>query len=113
MANAKKISWFHTATGATLYAIIRRDADNYRLDDGTGSFASAPADPYRSLTEDGVVKGLHEVSENRAAWNDGRYDAFIYKQNGGSPAPVSDSMLGRQALVVINDVQTVLWQATS
>ena len=93
MANVKKIWTAKIATAATVYAIVRREADLYRLDDADGlTFASAPADPYLSLAEDAVIKGLYEVSENRAAWDPGAYKAFIYTQAGASPAPASDTL---------------------
>lgn len=102
MAAAKKLSVFR-ATGATVYAIVRREADSFRLNDADGSFAVAPADPYLVLVEDAVVKGLYEVSESRTVWSNGAYMAFFYAQAGGSPSPVADTLFDKQALYINND----------
>ena len=63
MANAKKIILDWSETAKTVYAIVRREADGYRLNDADGAFASVPADPYISLAEDSVIKGRYEVSD--------------------------------------------------
>src|SRR3990172_3285973 len=72
VATIKKILHAWSATGLTIYCIIRREVDNYRLNDAGGTFAASPADPYLSLVEDSVIKGLYEVEESRTAWDDGR-----------------------------------------
>lgn len=89
MANAKKFQLAYP-TGRTIYAIIVRHADDYRINDADGAFASAPADPYITVTENGTLKGLYELSENRAAWADGSYSILFYEQLGGSPALATD-----------------------
>lgn len=104
MPNSKRLL-INTTTAATVYAIVRRDSDGYRLNDSGGAFASAPADPYVSLTEDAVIKGMYERSENRTAWSDGRYTVAYYKQAGGAPAPVSDTLLSVQAYSVLGDLE--------
>src|SRR4030067_1100824 len=103
MANIKLLRTTKIITASTVYAIVRRESDLYRLDDGDGAFAAAPADPYLSLTEDTVIKGLYEVSESRTAWTAGRYQAFIYKQAGGSPVPASDTLLDLMDFYVVGD----------
>ena len=103
MANVKKLSTTKIVTGTTVYCIVRREIDLYRLDDGDGSFAAAPADPYLSLTEDSVIKGLYEVSESRAAWNAGRYKVFVFTQAGGSPVPASDTLDDVMDFYVVGD----------
>jgi hypothetical protein len=80
MANVKKLGTINIATGASVYCIVRREADGFMLDDADGTFSAAPADPYLALTEDAVIKGLYEVSESRTVWNQGRYKAFFYNQ---------------------------------
>ena len=107
MANAKLISTAWGETGITAYCIVRRGSDNYRLDDVDGSFAASPADPYLSLSEDSVIKGLYEVSENRTAWTDGRYLVAIYKQIGGSPAPASDAIIGGGEININGDLEVI------
>ena len=108
MPNVKKITLDWSETGKTIYCIIRREADGYRLNDADGAFASNPADPYLSLSEDTVIKGRYEVSESRQAWNDGNYSIAIYKQAGGSPAPASDTIIGTGSLYIISDMEIIL-----
>lgn len=108
MAYAKKIISDWSETGKTVYAIVRREADGYRLNDADGAFALAPADPYLSLTEDTVIKGRYEKSEARTVWTDGRYTVAVYKQAGGSPAPASDTIVGSGELAIENDLEVYL-----
>ena len=113
MANVKKLGTSKIVPGNTVYCIIRRELDDFRLDDADGlTFAAAPADPYVSLTEDSAIKGLYEVSESRVAWNDGRYRAFIYIQSGASPAPVDDALVDQMDFWVLGDliVNAVPWE---
>jgi len=105
MPNTKKISLAWSETGRTVYAIIRREADDFRFDDADGSFGAAPADPYLSLAEDAVIKGLYEVSEARTAWGDGNYLILIYRQAGGAPAPVSDTIIGSSKMSIVSDAE--------
>jgi len=114
MANVKKIGTSKIVPGNIVYCIVRREADGFRLDDADGlTFAAAPADPYVSLTEDSVIKGLYEVSESRVAWNDGRYKVFIYVQSGASPAPVNDALFDQMDFWVLGDqvVNVVPWES--
>ena len=103
MANTKLINISWSETGVTVYCIIRREADLYRLNDADGTFALNPADPYLPLTEDSTIKGLYEKSESRVVWNDGDYYFVFYKQAGGSPAPVSDTVIGYGTMEIISD----------
>lgn len=105
---AKKIIQDWSETGKTAYCIIRRESDNYRLNDADGSFAFNPADPYLTLTEDSVIKGRYEASESRTAWGDGIYTVVVFKQTGGSPAPVSDTIIGSGELYIVNDIEIAL-----
>lgn len=105
MANVKRLTLDYSATALTVYAIIRREVDSYRLNDADGAFASAPADPYLSLTEDSVIKGRYEKNESRQVWNNGEYMVVFYQQAGGSPAPVSDTIIGSGVLWIIADAE--------
>lgn len=105
MASVKRLTLDYSATALTVYAIIRREVDSYRLDDGTGSFAVSPADPYVSATEDAVIKGRYQIDESRQVWTDGRYTVAFYQQAGGSPAPVSDTIIGSGELVIYSDAE--------
>lgn len=113
MANAKKIISDYSATGSTVYAVIRREADEYLLNDADGAFAAAPADPYISLTENATIKGRYEKSEARAAWNDGQYTVAVYLQSGGSPSPVADTIIGSGSMYIVSDTEVVLDAAVS
>ena len=106
MPNVKKIIQPNSETGKTIYSIIKREADGFLLNDADGTFSAAPADPYLSLSEHATIKGLYEVSESRAVWNDGRYTVTIYKQSGGSPAPASDTVVGGGEIVIKDDLET-------
>lgn len=108
MANVKRLTLDYSATALTVYAIIRREVDSYRLDDATGSFAASPADPYVTLTEDSVIKGRYENNESRQVWNDGRYTVTVYQQTGGSPSPVADTIIGSGELSIVADTETAL-----
>jgi hypothetical protein len=108
MANTKKIIADYFETGATLYCIIRRELDDYLLNDADGAFAAAPADPYVSMTENSTIKKRYELSESRTAWNDGVYGLIVYKQVGGSPAPVSDTLVASGDMVIDNDEEVIL-----
>ena len=88
-----------------VYAIVRREADAYRLNDADGAFASAPADSYIPLTEDTVIIGRYQLSESRTVWNDGRYTVAIYEQAGGSPSPVNDAIIGSGEMYIVSDAE--------
>ena len=105
---AKVLTLDWSETGLTVYCIVRREADSFRLDDADGSFTAAPADPYLSLAEDAVIKGRYEVSESRTVWDDGEYTVTIYRQVGGSPVPASDITIGTGRLFVLSDAEIVL-----
>ena len=108
MAENKRITLDWDATGLTAYCIIRREADDFRMDDADGSFAASPADPYISLTEDAVIKGRYELDEARTVWDDGRYSVAIYSQAGGSPAPASDTIIGTGEMAIKTDLEVFL-----
>lgn len=107
MANAKK-GVANTTTGATVYVIINRESDDYLLNDADGAFASAPADPYVSMTEHATLKGRYAKSESRTVWTDGQYGWTAYKQAGGSPSPVADTVIGAEIMTVVNDLEVTL-----
>lgn len=105
MANVKKIALDHNETGKTVYCIIARAADGYLLNDADGAFAAAPADPYLSLAEHATIKSRYTVSESRTAWNNGIYSVTIYKQAGGSPSPVADTVIGSGEIAIADDLE--------
>ncbi len=108
MAEIKRITLDWSETGITAYYICRREVDDYRMDDSDGDFATAPADPYQELTEDSVIKGRYEADEARVAWNDGRYTFTFYKQDGGSPVPASDTVIGTGEMIIKDDLELLL-----
>ena len=107
MANDKRLN-VKAPTGSTVYAIIKRVSDAYYLNDTDGFFAISPVDPYLSLAEDGTMKGYFSKTENRTTWTDGDYLIAIYQQSGGSPAPVSDTLLSVEQIQIRNDLITTL-----
>lgn len=92
-------------TGQTLYAIIRRAADGYFLNDADGAFAAAPADLFLAFVEDLSVKGLYTIAENRTVWNDGKYAILVYSQTGGAPATASDFPIGEGEIDIVDDAE--------
>lgn len=108
MAENKRITLDWDTTGLIVYAIVRREADDFRLNDADGAFAETPADPYVSLTEDAVIKGRYELDEARTVWNKGRYSVAIYSQAGGSPVPASDTIIGTGEMAIENDLEIFL-----
>ena len=108
MPENKRITLDWDTIGLTVYCIIRREIDDFRMDDADGSFAVSPADLYISMTEDAVIKGRYELDEARTAWDDGRYTVAIYNQVGGSPAPASDTIIGTGEIVIKDDLEVFL-----
>ena len=108
MAENKRITLDWDATGLTVYCIIRREIDDFRMDDADGSFAETPADPYVSMTEDAVIKGRYELDESRTVWTAGRYSVAIYSQAGGSPSPASDTIIGTGEMAIKDDLEVFL-----
>ncbi len=106
MANIKKLTLDWSETGITVYCIVRREVDLFLLDDADGTFAASPADPYLSLTEDSVIYGRYEVSESRQVWDNGSYTVICYKQNGGSPSPTNDTVIGSGDVFIQGDALT-------
>lgn len=95
-------------TNIVVYCIVRRETDKYLLDDSNGSFATNPADPYLTLTEDSVIKGHYEVNEGRTVWTDGLYTISFYKRVDGNPNPANDIQIGAGEMFVKNDTEVVL-----
>ncbi len=95
-------------TGQTLYAVIRREADGYYMNDADGSFAAAPADYFLTLSEHATVKGFYSASESRATWNDGLYTFIPYIQTGGSPAIASDIPGEAEQMVIQSNAEVTL-----
>jgi hypothetical protein len=109
MANVKRITADYGVTGHTVYAIIRREADKYLLNDADGSFGAAPADPFLSLSEDGTIKGRYEVDESRTVWNDGTYDIVAYNQVGVGPVPAADTMVAVGIMSIVSDAEIEMY----
>lgn len=108
MAENKRITLDWDASGLTVYCIIRRETDDFRMNDADGSFAASPADPFVSMAEDAVIKGRYELDESRTVWTDGRYSVAIYNQVGGSPAPASDTIIGTGEMAIKDDLEVFL-----
>lgn len=108
MPNIKKFIQPWSETGKTVYGIIRREADSHLLDNSTGVFADTSATSYIPFTEHVVIKGQYELLESRSVWNDGRYTATTYKQSGGSPSPIADTIIGAGDIYTVNDIEIVI-----
>lgn len=102
----KRLIFDYPATGLITYGIIRREDDNYLMDDADGSFAVNPVDPYVAFSENGIIKGRYERDEARQIWADGVYTVVLYKQLGGSPTPSADTLIGNGELVIKDDQET-------
>lgn len=105
MPNVKRITFDYGVKGKTVYAIIRREADNFLLDDADGAFGAAPIDYFRTLSENATIRGRYEVDENRTTWNNGKYTIAAYDQVGGSPSPLADTMMGTAAMFIYSDAE--------
>ena len=92
MPNAKKLFTVKVASEKTVYGIVRREADGFFLNNADGAFAAAPANKNLAFSENPSVPGLYEVSESRAAWNDGRYKVFIYSFGSVSITPAATAI---------------------
>jgi hypothetical protein len=112
MANIKNF-YAQFPTGNTLYGIITRMIDGYRINDADGTFTNAPADPYISFTEDAVLKSSYSLSESRSAWDDGLYIITIYRQASVSPSPVGDLLIGSVEIYIKSDLEVVVDISTS
>jgi len=104
---AKKIIIDYPVTGDTLYCLIRRESDDFLLNDADGAFAVSPADPYVTLTENSVIKKRYELLENRTVWADGVYSIMSFKMVGGSPNLINDNLVGSGSMVVYSDIEVI------
>lgn len=103
MANTKTIYQAYWKTGATVYVIILQKSTGYLLNDATGAFANAPADPYVALTEHAAMKGLYSLADARAVWGDDGYSWMAYEKLGASEAPATDTRIGGGYVSVRDD----------
>ena len=110
MAENKNIRFDYYEKGLSLYCIVRKEINQYILDNTDGVFRLSPADPYFAMTENAVVKGLYEVNENRTLWEDGNYHCTVFQKLGASPAPETDDKLGEGDIFITNDyIRYRLW----
>lgn len=103
--NVKKIIFDWPVRGQTVYCVIRREANGHLLDDATGAFAPAPADPFVHLTENSFIRGRYELLESRTAWSDGHYSVAVYVQSGAAPNPAVDELRGSGEIFIQNDLE--------
>lgn len=104
----KKIIVDYPVTGESLYCLIRRESDDFLLNDADGAFAAAPADPYVSLTENSTIKKRYELLENRTVWTDGVYSIISYRLTGVSPNLINDVLISSGIMVVQNNAEVVI-----
>lgn len=119
MANNKQILMDYPTTALTVYCVVRREADDYLLDDADGNFTDAPADYFILMPESQTTEGRYELDESRQVWDNGLYTVCIYKQEGASPIPAADTMIGDGELVIQDDVEisnflsSIPWSGTT
>jgi len=97
-----------TATGQTVYCIVRRDSDGALLRASDGAFENSltATQAAQILTENTTLKGLYEGTENRTAWNDGSYTFICYAEFLiGTVAPVNDLVTGVTRVNFRNDIE--------
>ena len=104
MANNKNIRIMGDK-GLNIYCVIRRNSDNYLIDDADGEFRASPATPYIYLTEDFTIHGLYELVENRIEWNDGEYTVIIYSRTGATPDFFADDIIGGGTIEMFEDLE--------
>jgi hypothetical protein len=96
-----------SANGPTLPNFVE-DPTNAGYWSSLGSF-----DPYLFFTEDSVVKGRYDFSENRQVWVDGQYTATAYRQVGAFPSPADDLILGINGMYVKDNSEVNVEQDVS
>jgi len=113
MAENKNIRFDYYEKGLSLYCIVRKEINQYILDVTDGIFKSSPINPYFTMTENAVVKGLYEFNENRTFWDYGNYHCTVFQKLGASPAPATDDKVGEGDIFIANDhIQYDLWDLT-
>jgi len=70
-------------------------------------------DPYLSFTEDSIIRGRYDFSENRKEWVNGLYTATAYRQVGAYPSPEVDLILGIKSMYVKDNAEVVVEQDVS
>lgn len=119
MANNKQIIMDYATTGLVVYCTVRREADDYMLDDADGTFTDEPADYYIAMPESQTTEGRYELDESRQVWDNGLYTVCIYRQAGAAPFPAADTMIGDGEMVIQDDTEisnflsSVPWTGTT
>jgi len=98
---AKRLAVSYT-TGESVYAIVKRLSDNFYLNDADGSFTASPADPFKTLSEDGVALGLYLANETRERWPDGEY-LVVYYAALTTPDPSVDTLISFSEISLRSD----------
>jgi hypothetical protein len=110
--NSKKIS-IAAYTGLSVYCIVKQESSGKKLDNIDGGFRFSPPNPYIFFVEDSVIKGRYDFSENRQVWRNGVYSFTAYAQNGTSPDPVNDLILGIKSMYVKDNSEVFIEQVAS
>jgi len=93
-----------------IYAVIRREFDDYYLSNITGNFEEDPVSKYVPLTEDDLLKKVYALEESRSEWDDGSYFIAIYLQIEGSPDLENDVLIGGATMWIKDDLEVNLKQ---
>ena len=113
MANTKTVQLDWSASGKTVYVVLRREVDDYILDNTvSGSFTQPSSSPLdvkycTAMIEDTLLLGRYILNESRQVWDDGLYTGAIYLQSGGSPSPTADRIIGSWAFDCVNDSERI------
>ena len=110
MAENKNIRFDYYEKGLSLYCIVRQEINQYILDVTDGIFKSSPINPYFTMTENAIIKGLYEINEARTLWEDGNYHCSVFQKKGTSPDPTIDDKIGEGDIFITNDyIRYRLW----
>ncbi|NLA45492.1 MAG: hypothetical protein GX869_07605 [Candidatus Cloacimonetes bacterium] len=110
MAENKNIRFDYYEKGLSLYCIVRKEINQYILDVTDGIFKSSPINPYFTMTENAIIKGLYEINEARTLWEDGNYHVTVFQILGASPNPATDDKIGEGDIFITNDyIRYRLW----
>lgn len=107
MSNGKiKTISVTTTTAWSVYAVITRVQDGFKLNADSGFFEQAPANYALVLAE---VATVYSIAESRSEWLDGLYTICYFRKLSTSPAMATDTLLLSNVVILNSDIiNTVL-----
>lgn len=100
---AAKLYSVTAPSGISVYVISRRRSDKYLFDADSGTFVLNTLNPFVTLIEDAIIRGLYEHSENRSVWGNCEVTNFYYIQTGVTCNPVDDMIIAVEDWAINND----------